>query len=238
MIITGNLKFKHAIIVNAELLKNVFEFIKQYYEDVTIRAKLENDNSITLKDLDELLSYENFGANRIKKIIFEKDYGSAFSLAFETRPSVFFSYSSTVTVEYKIDNIDHSILIEEKLRNILLKNKQPCYYTFITKVSYMCFLIFMGAISALLNIYVFINNSPIMHQSFSIASINIGIIFFIFIFAISYILSKLRKYLYPPIIFYLGNEVLKYDKVKGFRVNFFWCVGIATILSVFLAKLL
>lgn len=235
MRINGEYEFKKAIRVDQKLLDNLKEILQPYIDKEEYVATLENGDVIRFENYQEMIQYDNYGKGKIEKLKIK--YSSSLSINFETSMSLINNYKSTVTVEYVFRNQEDIILMREKLGCLFNKNKQPWFYTIITKISVMYFFIIIGSWSAFLNI-ININKKMELDNMNSIQYINLGFILTMIIILLACLLGRIRKRYIPSIVFYWGNEKERFDKNMQYVDKIFWGIIVALFLPVIIPLLL
>ncbi|BCN32087.1 hypothetical protein [Anaeromicropila herbilytica] len=230
MLIKGRIKYKNALIVNKELLQNMDRILSKYYDNICYNTTLRNGDIIDYDSLEELVSYDNYGKRKIKNL---RMYSLAnFSIDFDLNGLSIHSYSSTVLGNYSIKNYDDSIIIENKLLEEIKKYKQPWYCTLFSKISIVYFLIFLTFLIVLANLITLANHNSTKDNMSISEYVNVTFIGTAIILGVSYFCSRIRDALFPPLIFYWGHEIEKYNELKGIRTQIFWGVIIASMLPI------
>lgn len=233
MTIHGKITFKDAIIVDKKLLEELEKVILIYYDKVSYSCKLCNDNRIDFDTLDELLNYEN---PKIRKIIrLSIMFGYPSEIVFEPSFAYFSSYKYTVEGTYQINDLDKSVLFQEKIKDLLNRSKQDKWYTILTKINIVQFWIVMLAFCTCTLLYSLFTNGLKQESSFSllifIVCIIISTIFHIF----GYILSKFRIFLLPAIAYKIGEQIKEIEKGRELSNKIFWGIIVAFIVSLVVA---
>ncbi len=233
MTIHGKIQFKEAIIVNEKLLKDLEEIILSFFKQITYECKLCNGDGAEFDSLDELLAYENIKARKIVRLKIKFDYNE---IIFEPTFSKINSYQHTVFGVYKVYDSDTSILFSEKVQRVLEKSKRSKWYTFLTKISFTHFCIFIIGISTGSTIYSVMSEGVIGKSVYTVNSINISIIIGILCIIFSIILAKCRDILLPPISFMIGEQIQEIKRNEEKFSKIFWGIIVAFIVSYVVAK--
>lgn len=229
MLISGNIKFKKAIIVNRNLLEKIEAIILEYFNGIRYYAVLENDDTIVFESLDELLEYDNYKFRKLKRLSILTD--KEFELIFYEDYSLLHNYNNTVVGKYITKNNDDSILIVEKIQNALDKSKQPLHYRLFSKFSIAYMVIALGIISFIMNIL----KIPSYEKEYTISEYFNNVLIIVFILMIiAKVVEKVINYFFQPIIFQWGLEVERINKIKNLRSNIFWVIFVGTLLTVLL----
>ncbi|MFA9375766.1 MAG: hypothetical protein ACERKZ_03320 [Lachnotalea sp.] len=236
MLIKGQIKFKEAITVTPEFLKDISEVICIYYNYVSYKANLKNNDIIMFESLDELIKYDNFNDNKLATLSIYSDI--KLNLEFETTSSTLHKYNYTLHGNYSMNSMDDSILFKKKLDDILKKRAEAKFYTFISKISMVYGLIIVVALCVLGSLYCSIlgisTNGEISIFDYIISWFlsMVGVVTF------SKIFNKFQSVYFPPIVFYWGEEIQNYDKIKQLRKNVFWGVIVTLLVSLLVSLIL
>ena len=219
-------EYKKAITVDSDMLIQFNEEIGKLCDTITYKAELINGDEIEFDSLDELIDYENSKDNCLKKIrIWATDRANRINdISIYIEKSDYDSpyFYKTVRVVLSTDDIDKSTVFQHRVEHLCNRHSQDKMYQFLSKTGifkklyYISFGIIVGFL------YAIYKNKNLT---------NAGTIYICFICIIYALLEtpieKLRKKYYPPIIFYLGDEIKNYDEKKNKRNNFFWtvCIG-------------
>ncbi len=233
MNIYGKIRFKDAIIIDEKLLRDLENTISQFFGKVSYSCRLCNDNRIEFESLDELINFENV---KIRKIVsLSMKFNCINEIEFEPDISFFSSYKYTVQGTFNTDDLDKSVLFQEKVKAILDRNKQDRWYIILTKMNYMHLCLASFIFSTCSTIYAIytggleqkISYNPLIFN----LSISIGVVFFI----LAVILSKFRNVLLPPVAFKIGEQIKEIEKGRNLFSKIFWGVIVAFIVSLVVA---
>lgn len=125
-------------------------FISEKYENVTIAAKCVNDTSLELKDVNDIVNYENLNFKRIKAISISGWNSSEEYLDLDIEDRPYLDMTAEFSIKSKKEkDINH---ISKKLNDWFISFKP--WYNFLTKVSlfdvfFFFLLVFFGIISIL-----------------------------------------------------------------------------------------
>lgn len=229
MKVNGKLKYNSAIIVNDTLIRELDGLLCEYFSEPKYSAELLNDDKIEFETVDELVSYDNYSIREIKRIIISAGLDNFIYI--EPTFSFLSNYKSTVEMYFRIDDGDKSEEVKRKVKTLLDKHKQTIFYTLASKISltHICILLMiMGFIS---NLYSLVTprNSVIEVSGSTIISLSsvVAVIILLFSFGVYWIIKKL----FPPIIFYLGENINKTERNSKLKSNVFWGIIVAAIVS-------
>lgn len=231
MKIKGKIECKSAVIVNDTFLKNIDSIISKYFIKPTYSAIILSGDSIEFDSLEELLNYENGLTEKIVSL--NIDYGYYNSIRISSMED---SYDSSILIFYITDDSDTKVLFDTEIKNEINKISTSKLYSFISsssisRISFIIFLIFTmisivsyfyGGQSSIKQLTILFN--PLLYLAFVFAVfVYLGILFGI---------RDIIRKLFPSVVFYLGMEKERYNKIKDIRKNIFWCVIVAFILAV------
>lgn len=229
MTIHGKLAFKDAIIVDKKLLKEMEKVILDFFDKICFSCKLSNNNTIDFESLDELLNYEN---PKIRKIVrLSITFGYSSEIVFEPNSAIFSSYKYTVQGTYQLKDLDKSVLFQTKIKDILNRNKQDRWYTILTKINTMQFLIAILVFFACMIIYIVYTKGINQESTFSPLIFDLYIIFWVIFCFFGYILSKCRNYLLPIIAYKIGEQIKEIEKGRELFNKIFWGIIVAFTVS-------
>lgn len=240
MKIHGKIRFKDAIVVDEKLLRELEEIILSFYTHISFSCDLCNDDTISFGSLEELLNYDNAKIRKIVSLTMSFSSCGAYNkIQFDPDISLFSSYKYTVQGTFETEDMDKSILFSEKIKNSLNKHKQSIWYTLITKMCMMHFLILLLLFSFGSTFYlVFTKGINISKEmGYSPITINLGIAFMFFCMLFGYVFSKCRNTLLPPIAYKIGEQIKEIEKGRDLFSKIFWGVIITFAISVLVGKL-
>lgn len=230
--------YKKAIIVDECMLKELDQCIRCFFTSVPkYSADLLDESIIDFETLDELLQYENFGNKAIKFL--KISFGYANRLTFRQTLSLFHSYEYSLLTEYVIKDMDDNILFKQEMIKIFEKGKRPWHYTFVTKFSYMYFFIAFLFLIAIFSGILYLKGMFVFEDTpLSVSLFNTWIICTTSILIISYLLSRIRKVLFPVISYKIGEQKKQIERRDDLISKFFWGVIVAGIVSVIISILI
>lgn len=224
-------KQKNAIVADGTMLEEIQNEILNYCDDIEYDSKLENGDSIKFDSLDELLDYENFKGCRIEGInITARKFNSKNRIHINiiAERNVLSTCEFTANVTMSTDSIDKKTLFIKNMENIFLRHEQDKRYNKISK----------NSILKWISIYYIICTAILAFQLISCGfkSENKVLLVIVIILTVVEIMrnpiEKIQKDVYPPIVFYIGDEKSRYDDNKARRNNFFWTVVVGGTLTI------
>lgn len=233
MIIHGKIAYKDAIIVDKKLLEELEKVILNFFDRVSYSCKLYNDSRIDFESLEELLNYENPKIRKIMRLSIT--FGYSGEIVFEPSIAFFSSYKYTVQGNYQNENLDESVLFQEKVKDILNRSKQDKWYTILTKINTMQFLIVMLVFWACLLVFSVYTKGIEQEVTFSPIIFNLYIIASFVFCLIGYILSKCRNFLLPVIAYKIGEQIKVIEKGRDLFSKIFWGIIVAFFVSFIVA---
>lgn len=223
--------FEKAIIIDEKMIKDMVIEIEKYCEIISFSSKLEKGDTVDFDSLDELLNFENTKMNSLKSLYItarDKGYKNKIDVRIETYNVYIQQFIDTVVVEMTIDSADKKAAFKARMNEIFQRNEQECRYNIMSKngvlnvfsIVYYIVLIGFGYV------YFTKGSDTISNRTY------ILFIFFSIIYLLKDYIHKLQRKYYPPIVFYLGDGISRYDNNSNGRNNFFWSVIVSTILSI------
>lgn len=231
MKINGKWKYKWAITVTPEAMRELETLLEIYYENIRYTAYLRNKSKVDFENLDELLEYENIDGREIVEIVVYGglDYDStAMSLGLENETGLFVNYKSTVNASYTVKNPDDEMTLTTRLTALF--NKAKSRHALIRKIClYDLLMIFLIIIAInILLIAPTSNNSKSTRDWIIIMSVSI-------IFAAGFhAVDKFIKKLMSPLVFYWGAQIETSKRIANTRHQIFWGVLVASAVSIVL----
>lgn len=226
------LGYRKAIIVDERMLIDLDKCIRNYFtSSPNYSADLLDESIVVFESLDELIQYDNFGNKAIKYL--KVSFGYNNSLVFKKTLSSFHSYEYSLLIEYVIKNMDDNILFKKEMIKIFEKGKRPWYYTFVTKFSYMYFFIaFMFMTVIFGGILYFKDMFKIINTTLTVGMFITWFICTALILFMSYLLSRIRNFLFPVISYNIGEQKKQIEGRDKLISNIFWSVIVAGILAI------
>lgn len=236
MIVNNNsVIFKKAIEVKPEDLTKLENILLNYGETVKYEAILKDGRTVEFNDLNELITYENDNESKIIKLTIRTDCETTLNrIAVHCRVKGEFlkGFKYTVELEYKLEDEEKEIVFNKRIDSWFSSISQNGFYDFCSKVSsniinsIICLLMIIVSFRALF--FVFSNwNSGYYPIEYNIAAIFLGIMLLIFIS-----LDAFWKYLFPPIVFLIGNEIKNNKTRKTVKTVVLGTVILGIIVSV------
>ena len=118
--------------------------------------------------------------------------------------SLFHSYEDSLTIEYVTKNMDDSVLFKKE---IFEKGRRPWNYTFVTKFSIIYFWILFVCLSVICSGILYLKGMlKFKDTPLSVSLFNTWIISTASILFVTYLLSRIRKVLFPVISYKIGEQ--------------------------------
>jgi len=230
MKILGTYKYKWAIILQPQAMRELESLILRYYENPIYTAYLTNKNRVRFESLNELLEYDNTKGSEIKSLsVFgQLDFDStAFHMIIRANRGVFVNYTSTVEIEYVVKSPDDELTLNSRLKSLFDKTKAR--YSAVGKISLSS--VFMVALVAVL-IYAFSVNLFSTAITLTLKSVLqvLGASALGSVINISGSLGLM--YIFPSVVFNWGMQIEKSNRISALRTNIFWGVIISFVLSI------
>ena len=232
MDVHGYFYYRKAIILDKNRMYELEKLLLNYCNMIDYEAEIENKTIIKFSSITEMLSYENYGEWKIKKLIITGYQNSRLVLKISTgKPCAWgapIGYINTVECFYKLQSIDEQKSLKEKF--MVFFKKATLSYWFWGKIRTIgiVWLLFI----MVLPIYFYLKDS---FQSTSISSFS-TFISIIVGFMLGFILGSFDYFclgrLMPPVVFSWGEEINNENKKKNIRTNIFWCVLVALVVGI------
>lgn len=230
--IQRELKYNKSLKIDKEALKELDNLYSEIGTQAEYSIVTEDNIHYTFDNLEELLQYDF--SNEIKVLkIGRHDYTKKANLDIEFKVdyiSIFTVYSTIVEISYSTSDENIDILLKEKISQFY--KKYATHNWIIGKFGIYCYLsILILIIAAIVLVVDFINNNSISIP-ISMGVIIYCIISWIGLFLIRRFDTFICKKLFKPIIYYIGKEKDKSDKVDKIKSNIFWGVIVAIIVGI------
>lgn len=225
-------KYNKSLIIDKEALMELNNLYTEIGTTAEYIILTENNIHYNFDNLDELLQY-NF-SDPIKEFkIARHDYTRKANLDIKFKVdyiSIFTVYGTISEIAYSTTDENIDILLKEKILQFYKKNKT--YNWIIGKFGIYCYLaIIILLMGCFLLLKDFINHQAIslpITMSFFVYWI-ISIIGFNLIRKLDIIICKK---IFNPIVYYIGKQKEKWDKIQKNKSNVFWGVIIAIIVGI------
>ena len=226
-----SLKESHAISFNEETVNKLFTLLKEYYnnDNIIISSKLQNEADISFESIEELLSYENLGEFRLNELTIKSNGTSDYRIEIKKGSHFFFTYGSTITIRFSLDNIDQCIGFRAKLKYLLKEIRLPFSYTILSKISIPIVIWFF---SILFSLFFYLQPTSNSGNSIPISTFVILILIVAIIIGVIFVLNLFWVKLFPPIYYLWGKENLRFEKITKIRSKIFWVIFIGLIVGI------
>lgn len=229
MVVKGKLCFNSAIIVNDSFIRDINELLSEYGFEPNYTSELVNGDTIKFESVEELLAYDNYSNRAIKSMDISFGYGN--SIRIEPEAYIWGMYKSTIEVRIEMDNNDRVEEIKRKLELIFDKHKQTKLYTLASKFSmgYVYRGIFLLSVILIFWKLIIPPKETVEVVNYNIISVVIvGIVVLIALErAVSWVISRC----FPPIVFYLGDNIRTIEKESKTKSNVFWVIIVGAIVG-------
>ena len=225
-------KYNKSLIIDKESLIELNNLYTEIGTTAEYTILTENNINYTFDNLDELLQY-NF-SEPIKELkITRHDYTRKANLDIEFKVdyiSIFTVYGTISEISYTTADENIDILLKEKILQFYKKNKT--YNWIIGKFGIYCYLaIIILIIGCSLLLKDWIN-----HESISLPLTMSFLIYWIISIVAFNLIRKLDvvicKKFFNPIVYYIGKQKEKWDKIQKNKSNIFWGVIIAIAVGI------
>lgn len=223
--------FKKAIIIDAQFLGEMQKQILNYCDKIDYEANLENGDNIKFESLEELILFENSKINKFKNIqltardsnldIFIFVYIRADSIGVR-------KFYETISVSMTTNDLNMKTVFKNNMGTLFVRHEQSKAYNFLSRTG------ILNLISIAYFIFMCVYLYKVISGRFNIENniLNIVAVILIILFLLKSPLQKGQEKYFPPIVFYLGDEIQSYNDKKAARKNFFWGFIIAGILAI------
>ena len=234
MILNGSYKYKKALIIDEKRLKEINELLLVFCSRIEIYATTIKDTQYQFENIDEMISVDNYGERRIKKIelIGYNDYHRDITINIFSSEGIVLHYNNSVECYYTFHDESGEILFTNKLNDIL--KKSTASYWLFNKVSIYGITLSINFILSLIGIMH--NQKPHMEHTiiYYIIVLIISCLLYYFIYLID---RKIYYRFFPAVAFLWGEEKEKNKKLSTLKANIFWCIIVAVIVSIISAWL-
>ena len=225
-------KYNKSLIIDKESLIELNNLYTEIGTTAEYTILTENNIHYNFDNLDELLQY-NFSDPIRELKISRHDYTRKANLDIEFKVdyiSIFTVYGTICEISYSTADENIDILLKEKILQFYKKNKT--YNWIIGKFGIYCYL---AIIILLIGCFLLLKDL-INHTSISLPiTMSIFIYWIISIIAFN-LIRKLDivicKKIFNPIVYYIGKQKEKWDKVQKNKSNVFWGVIIAIVVGI------
>lgn len=230
MVLNGIIQFKSAVVINDGFLEDIDKLLREYFDrNPQYTTELINGDSIEFESVNELISYDNYSKRAIKTL--EVYFGVGNRINIEPTISFLCSYECTIRMRVEVDDSDKLEEIKRKAKLIFNKHKQSTLYTVASKFSTMHIAMMLLCYSVVLNLQILINpqkNTVDMPLYMLIAICTVG---FVFWGALSKAIAWAIRNLFPPVVFYLGENIKVFERKTDLKSKIFWGIIVAAFVS-------
>ena len=229
--------YKRIIVLTIQRLKELETLLLKHCDSIEYKAITKDDAEILFDSFDELISFSNFGDDKIKSLSLKcrvkNDYKFMSNIDFS--PKYPFS-SDTVRCMYCFSDIDKESVFIADLKKFL--DRISIYHTKYTICEWASFAFFL--VLGLYPIFIPFNGNAYYQTARGVFPVIMGILLSEAIsIGLYYLCSKLIwKKLFPRAIYAWGEETESYSRLEKLRSNLFWGVLIATVISVVVGLIL
>lgn len=231
MIIKGQISYRKAIILDEERIRKIIKLIEKYCDGTKIEITTKRKSQISFGSLEELLQYDNFGKNRIDELFISgyNDYLKTISIEFsqDLSPFLFISYGKTVNCSYTFYNQEDEKLFVEDFKILLSKYKAP--YWIMSKITPIGIIFWISASFSLYNLFNDNLHFSDLTWPFFLIVLMLAILCWCLLISLDrYVIN----YIFPPIVFAIGEEINRFEKNKNLRTNIFWVIIVGIIVGI------
>ncbi len=236
--ITGKLRYKNAIVIDEDFIKEIDELLLDYFGKVEYESGLINGDKVVFSSGAELMEYKNYGYYAIKNLSIS--FGIGNRMYIESQAGLFTRYRSTIKMTFETDGSDECERLKRKVQDIFEQHKQPAWYDVISKISSIDFMIGVLLVELLV---VFVSYfAGVLDDSSSEMSafgILLSLLITLCLWSLSFFFSNFcLARLLPEIEFYIGKNIEKVDRRKALRGHIFWGIIVTIAVSVLVKVLL
>lgn len=224
------IEYKKPLKIDKDFLCSINEIfsilsLKPLYKISTVEKA-----TYTYNDINLLLNY-NFDEEISEFYIEPLDRYSndnKLEFSFRVEEGVFINYTKVSYCKYTITDDTMDANLKEKINN-LYKNHSISNY-FISQISFLFMISLLVGI--LIIIYSLSYYSKNGEDNTLFLFLLLGFFFFMSSFALRPIDYKLSKKFFPPLLYYMGYQKQKWDRVEKLRSNIFWGIFVALIIGI------
>ena len=225
MTISGRYSYKRALKLTPDRMRQLEELLNRYFDKIVYNCNIKNGSDITFQSLEEMLEYDNFSTGKIVSMNIYGETTAQLTINFSEGYGTFSNYEQVVYCNYTLyDVVQDTIFIKEL--NEFFK-KSTLNYWLIGKATLF---------SLSLACYSFILIFRIIEARLRFSAANLSLdelLLAIALLFLAYFIDKnLLKKLFPPIVFYWGEEERAFDKKDKLRTNLFWVVLVGILIGI------
>lgn len=229
---TAGKKYKEYIVLNKEEITHIKDLVQRYCECIEFESETVDGSKIEFESFEELLSYSNFGEDKIKSLNIHgsNPYNSSLknkiNIDFGSR---YYSDECYVSCSYSFESKDDEIVFQQSFDSILKRcnENQKTYILGRLLFLILCFLLeFRVIISLLVASY---------HEKVLGVGIFCSILLLGLAVGLSALFNLIWKKTFLPIVFAWGAELKHEEKMSHIRSNIIWGIIVASIVSVILS---
>lgn len=235
-------EYKHAFLLHKDDLKNIYNFLADHFETISIYVKCSDNSHFLPKNIDELLTYENPNYRKITLIKFDMQKPGETCLLKIGIDSILFSNSALI--EVKIDGLNNDGVLNEldkKLQELKPWYSILTYWDFTIVLPLIVFLPLLviaflqnltGIASKLSNDIntSLANQVPTSSMFTDSEQSTIVYSFFFLIIIFGYLIDRSKNYLFPKVFFVIGKQEKNLNRID------FWRYGVILTLIVGIAS--
>lgn len=239
--VDGEFSFSTAIRVDKEKMMDLQEILSTYYTEIKYSAQLICNKTVHFDDLEDLLNYNNYEPKRIISIEITGKNSEDLELTLSIKPksSYPFSFSRTISTTYSVLDMDKADTLEKNLDEWCTRCRSQYYKIAKYNTSWLYHKINDGFAIMFVTFFLLVMiSAAILGETLPPTNFNVfwslialipmlGFLWLLHVIDRKWILS-----LFPPIIFYWGDEVGRQDGLENFRKNILWVLVMGIVVSV------
>lgn len=224
MKITISKNVYHSLLVEAEDLRGIFDFLASKYKSAEAAGNCTDGSSLETQDIQELLAFENLNYRRLTSIMIKAKDDWEETLSF----TIGSDRTSTAEIYLTSNNDEKALYISQEILKRLTDMKPSCDWVARASVLHTALTLFLVA-WLILQIILAFGLARLEYHPLTITEyVNQNLFFVIILFAITYPLDALRRYLFPKVFFLIGKQKKTMETIRKWR-SFIFITVILTI---------
>ncbi len=215
-------EYKRIIVLTEDYMTELQSVIQKYSRIDSIRGKTKNDTEISFDSFEQLLSYVNFGEERLVNldITGRSSYEEPWvRIDIEFQPHRVFR--SSVICNYEFENEEQLRAFEHDINGLLSRTVEK-------NSNRIAFRIALITAIVVITMAAFVFMLKIQTQALTYTLSAFLGVFLAFGCSLS---SRITGMVYPYVTFAWGEGKKRYEKSAKLKANIFWCVVIAVIIA-------
>lgn len=215
-------EYKKIIVLTEDYMTELQSIIQKYSRIDSITGKTKNDTEISFDSFDQLLSYVNFGEERLVNLVItgRSSYEEPWvRIDIEFQPHRVFR--SSVICNYGFESEEKLRAFEHEINGLLSRTVEK-------NSNRIAFRIAMITAVIVITVAAFMLLLKIQTRALTYT---LSALLGIFLVSGCSLSSRITSMVYPYVTFAWGEGKKRYEKNAKLKANIFWCVAIAVIIA-------